>query len=96
VDGLIVDFAGLRTLVAGIDKSIEEIEGLLDDLGRTINTLTELWAGSAAEGFRRTQADWFAAADDLRARLAGLRDMVVTAHDNHASAVRTNTKMWRM
>ena len=96
MDGLIVDFAELRALAVGIDKRIVDIEGVLGGLGEQIAVLTDLWDGAAAEGFRRTQADWFAAAGDLRVRLVGLRDMVVTAHDNHAGAVRVNTKMWRV
>lgn len=95
MDKLVVDFAGLRTLVGGIDRRIEEIERLLGDLGERIEGLTGLWQGAASEGFRRTQADWFAAADDLRSRLAGLRGLVVTAHDNHAGAVRDNVTIWR-
>lgn len=96
MSGLIVDFAGLRLLAGGIDQRVKEIEGLLDDLGTRISALTELWEGAAAEGFRITQAGWFAAAEDVRVRLAGLRDMVVNAHDNHAGAVRANTRMWRV
>ena len=56
VDGLIVDFVELRTFAAGINKRIEDIEGLLDGLGKQIAALTEQWDG-AADGFRRTQAD---------------------------------------
>jgi WXG100 family type VII secretion target len=96
VEQLFVNFAELRGLAGGIDRQLEEIEALLDNLGKQIAALTELWDGAAAEGFRRTQADWFAAAGDLRVRLASLREMVVTAHDNHAGAVRTNTQMWRV
>jgi WXG100 family type VII secretion target len=96
VNRLVVDFSELRSLAVGIDKQVEDIEGLLDNLGKQVAALTELWDGAAADGFRRTQADWFTAADDLRVRLAGLRDMVVTAHDNHAGAVRANTRMWRV
>ena len=75
---------------------IDEAEGLLSDLTRRIQALTKQWEGAASDGFHRTQADWFAAAEDLRIRLEGIRDLVVTAHDNHASAVRTNTAMWRV
>jgi WXG100 family type VII secretion target len=96
MDELVVDFAALRSLASGIDRRIEEIKALLDDLGRQVSALTDLWDGAASDGFRRAQADWFAAADDLRVRLADLRDMVLTAHDNHADAVRTNTLMWRV
>jgi WXG100 family type VII secretion target len=93
---LVVDFAGLRSLAGGINKIIDETQVLLSDLGQRIHNLTELWEGAASDGFRRTQGDWFAAAEDLRTRLEGLRDLVVTAHDNHAAAVRTNTAMWRV
>lgn len=96
MDGLVVDFAALRSLAVGIDRRISDIEGLLDDLNKKVAGLTELWDGASAEGFRRTQAEWFAAAEDLRTQLAGLRDMVVTAHNNHAGAVRANTSVWRV
>jgi WXG100 family type VII secretion target len=96
VEKLVVDFAELRGLAGGIDKRIDAIGRLLDDLDAKVTALTELWDGAASEGFRRTQAEWMAAAQDLRVRLAGIRDLVITAHDNHATAVRTNTAMWRI
>ena len=93
---LVVDFAGLRSLASGIGTVIDEIERLLDELGQQVRDLTGLWEGAASDGFRRTQADWLAAAGDLHVRLCAVRDLVVTAHDNHATAVRANTAMWRV
>ncbi|MFL6140433.1 MAG: WXG100 family type VII secretion target [Labedaea sp.] len=96
MDGLVVDFASLRALAVGIDRRIENMTALLDDLDKKVAALTELWEGASAAGFRRTQAEWFAATEDLRVRLAGIRDLVITAHNNHAGAVRANTSMWRV
>ncbi len=96
VDGLVVDFVTLRSVAGGIDRAVSDIERSLDDLHRHLAALTATWTGDAADAYGRAQAEWFAAAEDLRMRLAGLRDLVLTAHDNHAGAVRTNTAIWRV
>ena len=93
---LLVDFASLQSLTARIDNHLDRVATLLNDLQARIEALTGQWDGAASAGFRRTLADWFAAAEDLRTRLTGIRDLVTTAHDNHTTAVHTNTAMWRV
>jgi WXG100 family type VII secretion target len=96
VDDLVVDFASLQPLASGIDNRIEQISELLDDLQSKIDTLTAQWIGASSDAFRHAHANWLAAAEDLRTRLTGIRDLVRTAHNNHASAVHTNVGMWRV
>jgi hypothetical protein len=53
-----------------------------------LRPLAASWMGEAADS-------WNAAAADMRAMLADLRDLATTAHNNHAAAVRTNVSIWR-
>jgi WXG100 family type VII secretion target len=93
---LTVDFAALDELSATIERTIDKTEAVLATLTGNVAHLAKLWEGPAAEGFQRTVADWMAGQRDLRRRLEDIRNLVVTAHDNHAHAVHTNVAMWRV
>jgi early secretory antigenic target protein ESAT-6 len=92
---LVVDFAALKDLSTSIEESIEQAEEILATLKGQLASLAETWTGAAAEGFQATFARWSASEQDLREQVRGLLDLVVTAHDNHAQAVRRNTAMWQ-
>ena len=93
---LTVDFAALDQLSSTIERSIQETEDLLSTLTTHVTHVAETWTGSASEGFQRTVADWMAGQHDLRRRLQDLHQLVVTAHNNHAQAVRTNVAIWQV
>jgi WXG100 family type VII secretion target len=93
---LVVDFEALDQLRTAIERSIEHAEQHLATLDRQIRQLANIWSGAAAEGFRRTIADWMSGRQDLQRQLDYLRTIVTTAHHNHASAVATNVAMWRV
>jgi WXG100 family type VII secretion target len=92
---LVVDFAALDQLRAAIDASLTTAEADLDTLTDQVRHVASLWSGAASEGFHHTVTDWLTARQDLQHQLEFLRTIVATAHHNHATAVATNTAMWR-
>jgi WXG100 family type VII secretion target len=93
---LVVDFGALDQLRNAIERSLEDAEQQLQTLTDQVRHLTTLWEGAASDGFQRTVTNWLAAREDLQRQLEFLRTVVVTAHQNHAAAVSTNTAMWRV
>lgn len=93
---LAVDFTALDDLSTAIERSIAQAEETLSTLNAQLASLAETWTGAAAEGFQSTFAAWSASERDLRQQLQALHNLVATAHDNHAEAVRRNIAMWRV
>jgi WXG100 family type VII secretion target len=93
---LVVDFAALDRLRTAIAASIEDTSQHLQTLTDQVRWLSTEWSGAASDGFQKMVSDWLAAQADLRQQLSYLRTVVMTAHDNHASAVATNINMWRV
>ncbi|GDY33055.1 WXG100 family type VII secretion target [Gandjariella thermophila] len=93
---LVVDFAELQAAESTLRTTVREIDARLAYLADRLTWLTEVWQGEAAEGFREAHRRWQEAARDLQERLAELHRFLVTAHGNHATAVRTNTRIWRV
>lgn len=93
---LVVDFAALDRLRTAISSSIDDAEQHLQTLTDQVKRLSTAWSGAASDGFQRMVSDWLAARADLQRQLSYLRTVVVTAHDNHASAVVTNVDMWQV
>jgi WXG100 family type VII secretion target len=93
---LVVEFAALDRLRTAIESSIEDASQHLQTLTEQVARLSTEWSGAASDGFQRMVSDWLAARADLQQQLSYLRTVVVTAHDNHASAVATNVNMWQV
>ena len=69
---------------------------MLSDVDQVVNDLASSWAGEGQQAFQAAVADWFSDARDLRDELHRIRDFVVTAHGNHATAVDTNVRIGRV
>ena len=93
---LLVDFAVLDNMSDTIERTISDTENILGTLRGNIAQLDEIWVGSASEGFQRVVARWMEGQQDLQRRLAELRDLVVTAYENHSKALATNVAMWQV
>jgi WXG100 family type VII secretion target len=96
VDRLTVDFAVLGELVDRLAAHIDATDGVLADVDQIITDLAASWTGQAQEAFRTTADEWRADVRDLRDELHRIREFVVTAHGNHATAVETNVRIWRV
>jgi WXG100 family type VII secretion target len=93
-DVITVDYAALTGLQGRMRELYAEIEQALASLATDIDNLRTTWEGAASDGFHDTVRAWQAAVADLHQRLAELHNFVGTAHDNQATAVRSNTSIW--
>lgn len=75
-------------------RAVDEIDAHLQELERCIEQNLGTWSGEAAEAYRQAQREWDTAAGEMQQVLADAHRFVVTAHGNHASAVRTNSRIW--
>jgi WXG100 family type VII secretion target len=96
VGQLVVDFKVLEDVESAIRTVVSEIDDLRVTLQDKILPLTQRWAGEAAEAFGRDYELWQQAAADINLELAELHKIIITAHNNHSSAVRTNVAIWRV
>lgn len=96
VDRLTVDFAVLGELVERLAAHIDATDSVLGDVDQIVTDLASNWTGEAQEAFRAAVDQWRSDTRDLRDELHRIRDFVVTAHGNHASAVETNVRIWRV
>jgi WXG100 family type VII secretion target len=91
-----VDFQALANLISAIENGIDAIESGLSEQEAQVRWVGQVWEGAAADGFQRTITTWQSAAADLREQLTFLHELVSNAANNHADAVTTNTRMWRV
>jgi WXG100 family type VII secretion target len=96
VDEIAVDFRALEDGEASLRRAVDEIQVHLEELERCVQELLSTWTGQAAEAYREAQHEWDAAMAGMRENLRELHGLIVTAHGNHASAVRTNNNIWAM
>ena len=96
MDQLVVDFRVLEDVESAIRAVVSEIDDLRAILHDKILPITQQWTGDAAEGFGRAYELWQQAATDVNLELAELHRLIVIAHNNHSSAVRTNVAIWRV
>jgi WXG100 family type VII secretion target len=96
VDKLVVDFAVLEGAESEMRRVVREIDDLRSMLHDQILPMTQQWTGAAAEAFGQVYELWQQAAADINLDLAELHKLIVTAHRNHSSAVRTNVAIWRV
>jgi WXG100 family type VII secretion target len=94
MEEIAVDFRALEDGEASLRRAVDEIEAHLAELEHYVSQLLNTWSGQAAQAYQQAQHDWDLAMDGMRQNLRDLHEFVVTAHGNHASAVRTNNQIW--
>lgn len=96
MDRLVVDFRVLEDVESAIRTLVSELDELRVTLHDEILPMTQQWTGDAAEAFGRYYELWQQAAADINLQLTELHKLIVLAHKNHSSAVRTNVRIWRV
>jgi WXG100 family type VII secretion target len=89
-----LDYAALGDLQGRMRHIYQDIETNLSDLKQQVETVSKVWTGAASDGFQGSVRTWLQSAADLQERLAELHNFVGRAHDNQASAVASNTRIW--
>ena len=92
---IVADFERLTEAESFFRRSIDELDQVLADLDTDLRPMAETWAGDASEAFTMRHRRWRAAAEDMKASLAELRKIIVTAHGNFRGALTANLRIWR-
>jgi WXG100 family type VII secretion target len=90
-------FVDLSKVALGEDEFQQILHALrsrLDRLDAELRASLGEWSGEAQAAYRVAHAQWQAAADDMAGRLAWLRSVLGTAHQNYHNARATNLGMW--
>jgi WXG100 family type VII secretion target len=93
---LVVDFAVLEDAESEMRAVVRELDELRSMLHDRVLPMIQDWTGEAAEAFGGVYEQWQQAAADVNLELAELHKLIVTAYGNHALAVRTNVRIWRV
>lgn len=89
-----LDYAALGDFQGQMRQIYQDIETNLSDLKQQVETVSKIWSGAASDGFQGSVRTWLQSADDLQERLAELHNFVGRAHDNQASTVASNSRIW--
>lgn len=92
-DVTLTDVAELVEEMRSLNRFVEDVAG---QLNREIDGLHVTWTGQGARAHLEWQADWTAAIGNLRDGLHMLSGSCQRAHDNYASAVDANARMWNL
>ncbi|MFI5584008.1 WXG100 family type VII secretion target [Amycolatopsis sp. NPDC051758] len=91
-----VDFSALRAQADDLESAFNRAEELLTKLEQELKDALGDWLGDGQSAFARSYGDWVAAARELHTDLPRIRDLVLTAHDNHGAALSANLGIWRV
>ena len=94
MDQIAVDFRALEEGEDALRRLVDEIDINLTELEGYVAQLLNSWSGEAADAYRAAQDEWGAAVAGMRENVREMHQLVVTAHGNQASAVRTNSQIW--
>ena len=89
-----VRLAQLADLIDRLARFDGQLEQALEEAGRRVEALHVTWSGAAAVAHRAAHEEWARGAGDMRAGLARMRAIALTAHANYTSAALTNSRMW--
>ncbi|GAA0523070.1 hypothetical protein GCM10011581_38870 [Saccharopolyspora subtropica] len=96
MDQIVVDFRALKAGEEALRKAVDEIDLRLNDLEAVVVRLLASWTGEAADAYQAAQTEWDREVAEMRVNVREMHRLLVTAHGNHASAVRTNAKIWEV
>jgi WXG100 family type VII secretion target len=96
VDQIAVDFRALEAGEEALRRAVDEIDLQLTELEGVVARLLGSWSGEAAEAYQAAQAEWDQAVAGMRESVREMHQVLVTAHGNQASAVRSNSQIWEV
>ncbi len=91
---VVVDLDGLAELVERMQRFQAQLTRARTDVDARVQALHATWTGSAASAQAAVHAQWRTGAVEAQEALAVLRSIATGAHENYASAVHANRRMW--
>ncbi|MGI8310445.1 WXG100 family type VII secretion target [Saccharopolyspora hattusasensis] len=89
MDQIAVDFRALEAGEQALRRAVDEIDIQLTELEAVVSRLLGSWSGEAAEAYQAAQEEWDQAVAGMRENVREMHQLLVTAHGNQASAVRS-------
>ncbi|WP_223839192.1 WXG100 family type VII secretion target [Saccharopolyspora pogona] len=96
MEQIAVDFRALEAGEEALRRAVDEIDRQLSELEGVVARLLGSWTGEAADAYQAAQNEWDQAVAGMRDNVREMHQLLVHAHGNQASAVRSNTKMWEV
>ncbi|MBB5159521.1 WXG100 family type VII secretion target [Saccharopolyspora phatthalungensis] len=96
MDQIAVDFRALEAGEDALRRAVDEIDFRLTDLEGVAGRLLSTWTGEAADAYQAAQREWNQAAAGMRENVREMHQLLVTAHSNQATAVRSNASIWEV
>ena len=84
----------LSDVVDQIGRFDTHLEEALERADARVSRLHATWTGAAAEAHQAAHDQWKRGAEEMRAALAVMRRIALTAHGNYIAAAAANTLMW--
>ncbi len=91
-----VDLTQLDDLVVNMRQVRDELGRVRAELDAQVAGLHVTWTGGAAAAQALAHHRWSRGAAEVQEALAALHAVAATAHENYASAVATNRRMWSL
>jgi ESAT-6 family protein len=88
------DFGAIDGLAGDISSRISATENILSDLSNQVNNVTQIWEGSANEGFRVTKGKFEQAYGDLVQVLNQIKIAVTQTNEDAQATESKNASRW--
>ncbi|CRZ17161.1 esat-6 like protein EsxE [Mycolicibacterium neworleansense] len=92
---LIVDRAQLQSAANRMMALERVVDECLGDAEQTMAALRSSWHGDGSDAQAQAQQQWQDGAEQMKAALSALRQILQTAHKNYSDAVDKNGLMWQ-
>lgn len=93
---LSVDRAQLQSVADHMSAFSQVVDECLGDVEHAMGVLRASWHGDGSDAQEQAQQQWQNGADQMKAALSTLQQILQAAHENYSEAVDKNGRMWQV
>lgn len=90
-----VDGTQLQSVADHMSAFGRVVDECLEDVEHTIGALRSSWHGDGSEAQAQAQQQWQDGAEQMRAAVSALQEILDAAHKNYSEAVEKNGRLWQ-
>lgn len=90
-----VDRTQLQSVADHMSAFGRVVDECLEDVEHTMGVLRSSWHGDGSEAQAQAQQQWQDGAEQMRAAVSALQQILDAAHQNYSEAVEKNGRMWQ-